>query len=178
MGLGEGGENGEEGGRGRGKAGRAQAISAAALPRALSPSFPLSLLPSLVGSMPKALRPPSQARRVKKASEAGTTASGEGKGKGRMGWDGRGGGFCLRNGKKGWVLQVCIILWDSGTSVLYEPTVEDFIRNDMDEARDVKEEYDSDPSDTGSSDDEGSGSGSEGEKEKRRKVRLIFINRQ
>jgi len=37
------------------------------------------------------------------------------------------------------------------------------------EARDVKEEYDSDPSDTGSSDDEGSGSGSEGEKEKRRK---------
>ena len=38
------------------------------------------------------------------------------------------------------------------------------------EARDVKEEYDSDPSDTGSSDDEGSGSGSEGEKEKRRKV--------
>jgi len=34
------------------------------------------------------------------------------------------------------------------------------------EARDVKEEYDSDPSDTGSSDDEGSGDGSEGEKEK------------
>ena len=49
------------------------------------------------------------------------------------------------------------------------------------EARDVKEEYDSDPSDTGSSDDEGSGSGSEGEKEKRRKVRderstLSFTN--
>merc|ERR1711953_1065839 len=38
------------------------------------------------------------------------------------------------------------------------------------EARDVKEEYDSDPSDTGSSDDEGSGSGSEGEKEKRKKT--------
>ena len=44
------------------------------------------------------------------------------------------------------------------------------------EARDVKEEYDSDPSDTGSSDDEGSGSGSEGEKEKRRKVGLDWCN--
>ena len=36
----------------------------------------------------------------------------------------------------------------------------------------MKEEYDSDPSDTGSSDNEGSGSGSEGEKEKRRKVEI------
>merc|ERR1719499_2677134 len=36
------------------------------------------------------------------------------------------------------------------------------------EAKDVKEEYDSDPSDTGSDTDAGSGSGSEGEKEKRR----------
>ena len=42
------------------------------------------------------------------------------------------------------------------------------------EARDVKEEYDSDPSDTGSSDGEGSGSGSEGEKEKRRKVGIKY----
>ena len=38
------------------------------------------------------------------------------------------------------------------------------------EAKDVKEEYDSDPSDTGSDTDEGSGSGSEGEKAKRRQV--------
>merc|ERR1719318_120872 len=37
------------------------------------------------------------------------------------------------------------------------------------EAKDAKEEYDSDPSDTGSETDEGSGSGSEGEKSKRRK---------
>merc|ERR1712142_1104523 len=37
------------------------------------------------------------------------------------------------------------------------------------EAKDAKEEYDSDPSDTGSESDEGSGSGSEGEKSKRRK---------
>jgi len=36
------------------------------------------------------------------------------------------------------------------------------------EAKDAKEEYDSDPSDTGSETDEGSGSGSEGEKSKRR----------
>lgn len=36
------------------------------------------------------------------------------------------------------------------------------------EAKDAKEEYDSDPSDTGSETDEGSGDGSEGEKEKRR----------
>merc|ERR1711915_556750 len=39
------------------------------------------------------------------------------------------------------------------------------------EAKDAKEEYDSDPSDTGSESDEGSGSGSEGEKSKRRKLR-------
>jgi len=37
------------------------------------------------------------------------------------------------------------------------------------EAKDAKEEYDSDPSDTGSESEEGSGSGSEGEKSKRRK---------
>ena len=36
------------------------------------------------------------------------------------------------------------------------------------EAKEAKEEYDSDPSDTGSDTDPGSGSGSEGEKEKRR----------
>ena len=40
----------------------------------------------------------------------------------------------------------------------------------------MKEEYDSDPSDTGSSDDEGSGDGSEGEKEKRRKVETRDLN--
>ena len=40
-------------------------------------------------------------------------------------------------------------------------------------AKDVKEEYDSDPSDTGSDTDDaaGSGDGSEGEKQKRREVR-------
>ena len=45
------------------------------------------------------------------------------------------------------------------------------------EARDVKEEYDSDPSDTGSDTDDGagSGSGSEGEKQKRREVSIPFL---
>ena len=46
------------------------------------------------------------------------------------------------------------------------------------EAKDAKEEYDSDPSDTGSETDEGegSGSGSEGEKSKRRKVRTSVLH--
>ena len=51
---------------------------------------------------------------------------------------------------------ICIILLDFNPDTL--------------EAKDAKEEYDSDPSDTGSETDEGSGSGSEGEKSKRRKV--------
>merc|ERR1712241_1463867 len=38
-------------------------------------------------------------------------------------------------------------------------------------AVDAKEEYDSDPSDTGGDTDEGSGSGSEGEKEKKRQAK-------
>merc|ERR1712241_513979 len=58
---------------------------------------------------------------------------------------------------------------DSGSDENSMSSDDEDFNPDALEARDVKEEYDSDPSDTGSSDGEGSGSGSEGEKEKRRK---------
>ena len=60
---------------------------------------------------------------------------------------------------------------DGGSANSMSSDDEDFNPDGL-EARDAKEEYDSDPSDTGSDtgDDAGSGSGSEGEKQKRREV--------
>jgi len=60
---------------------------------------------------------------------------------------------------------------DAGSNNSMSSDDEDF-NPDALEAKDAKEEYDSDPSDTGSDTDEGSGSGSEGEKEKKRELKL------
>jgi len=61
---------------------------------------------------------------------------------------------------------------DDGSDNSMSSDDEDFNPDGL-EARDAKEEYDSDPSDTGSDtgDDAGSGSGSEGEKQKRREAK-------